>query len=890
MKKKTTTIRAVYFCLRSTEFAFLFLLVLLLIQANSALASGSESSRRDYATQTPYTGVPQGTHTGNELGAIAWRFYNNGKYEEAEKFFRASLDSGLKKDRASTLLGLGYTCLKLRKFKEAKESFRKALEHATETEIKEKAQEGLFLAAMSSGDAAYAWTLLNRGKQDGWKGRYRTPDIEIPLCIKAGDTEGAVRLYQKYHSNLAATDDSKEKGLFLSLLRFLADHNVSSYSICNDLIDHRFPPSPINACLNGLKQKDKKGWTRLSRRIRPVRRVTHKTIKTPRPSPSKAMLASEAFKKEEYERALELSTEALSSQPEEIGLISLAAWSAFHTEQWEKAEVFFRKGLEADRNNQDLLSGLCWSLIRQGKCEECVSLIDGRAGAASKGKLSRPLAEALKCAGIHAYRDEKWNEASAWFERYMTLSGHEPGIEEMLAWSYYHSGRWDKADRAFARLLEERQESSWIKARARALTMQGKKDQLAGLYEKYYGSPCRHGDLAAYLYAAGADQRTVCRSAGCEDYLAAGIDYRNRSGDNGQGRLDDWSLPALYARYRLRDDLLFRATGALRHVSNKRHSDDFADAYFSFLYDLSPALHLSAGAGFTGSGALIGTRPLWHSGAMLDTSNAGEFAFTAYRSTVDDSLLSIAGSRSGHKNGIVCTKPDCRCEDCQWDQNGACDKFGGVMRTGAYISWKGDVGRMNLSALLDFEELTGTKVRRNHKYLANLSGGTSIPVPRRFQTLLQPLWAGMYATWFRYERNLNYYTCGNGGYFSPRSFIGAGPVLNIRTIEGRCWIASLDASAGYVNYIEDDGWQFPRKNGTERGCRYDGRSLNLIGFGFHGRSAWRLNKYLALEARGGVDRSADFTEWGAALNLIVYPSRVAGLFFSGLPEGVPWLP
>jgi hypothetical protein len=80
------------------------------------------------------------------------------------------------------------------------------------------------------------------------------------------------------------------------------------------------------------------------------------------------------------------------------------------------------------------------------------------------------------------------------------------------------------------------------------------------------------------------------------------------------------------------------------------------------------------------------------------------------------------------------------------------------------------------------------------------------------------------------------------------------------------------------------------EKGDARGCWYNGRSLNLLGYSVHGRSAWRLNRYVAIEARGGVDRSASFTEWGAALNLIIYPDRVAGLFFQGLPDVVPWLP
>ena len=850
---------------------------------------------KDNAPPAVSTPLPSSAHTAPELNAIAWRFYKNGKYRQAEIFFQSALRAGAHGETAvSALLGMGYTKLKLGKNQEAAQYFNMAGEQGRSLKgaDMDKAQEGIFLAAMSGGDAVKAWGLLKKNSQRAWTDSYRKPEIEIPLCVDAGDSEGALRLVGKYHDDPEIQENEKEREIYLSLLWFLAKEKESSRLLCKEMLKGGLPRAQVTACISRLRNRDRSAYAQLGRDARKTHPEWFKKKK--KPVVTDAMRAGQAFEKKDYATALNLSRKALEKQPENIDLVAMAAWSAYHLEQYREAEKWFRKGLEF-KKTPAMQSGLCWSLIRQKRCAECADTFEGQDVSASP-ELLEPVLQAMRCEGMKQYKASHWESAAERFEKFLKLSPEpDQGVREMLAWSYYRAGKWAEADREFSVLLETEQREEWINARGRCLGMQGKESEILALYERYHGDACKAGDLAAFLYSSGVEQERICRTAGCENYLAAGIRYRYRSGEYGQGRLDDWYLPALYARYRLSDNLLFRANGGFRHVSNHRHSDDFKDAYFSFLYEPASMIHLSAGAGFTGSGALIGTRPLWHAGGTVDTP-AGIFTLTGYRSTVDDSLLSIAGMRGSYIGKpcparLACKNRD-KCDDCarKYKPCSGCDKFGGVNRTGAYISWSGDIWKLNTNALFDIEQITGTKVRRNHKYLANFSTGHNVPVPYRLRNFIQPLWVGGYATWFRYERNLNYYTCGNGGYFSPRSFIGAGPVINIRTIEGRCWIASLNASVGYVNYIEDDGWYHPMEKGDARGCWYNGRSLNLLGYGVHGRSAWRLNRYVAIEARGGVDRSASFTEWGAALNLIIYPDRVAGLFFQGLPEAVPWLP
>ncbi len=841
-------------------------------------------SHMPYAVQSP--------HTASELVAIGWRFYNNRKYQEAERFFNAALQAGPTGNSTfSVLIGLGYTELRLKNFMRALEYFQRAKAYASSNLTKDphRADEGIFLAALSLGRHRMAHKLLEDHRHEPWTDRYLRPDMEIPLCIKAGDLQGAADLVKRYAGTSQISDNKNNREIYHSLLRFLAHHKVYTPIVCKEMLKADLGQGQVMSCIHGLRHEYPQEYPALMRMARDRHpRWFSKVKKENRPqkivenTDQSSRLAGLAFDRKNYSKALEICSRAVARHGESHDLIAMAAWSSYHLGKWALAESWFRKGLRLKKNDSSMLSGLCWSLIKQGKCRECTELLK-KQDVKGHRELAEPLVQSVVCQATELYQNKNYEQAARWFDYLFKLSPKTgQGLIEMAAWSYYRAERWKDAADTFSRLLETDTRQDWIDARARALAMQGRYPEVVSLYEKYHGNNCVSGDLSRFLKATGMDSRRICMATGCENYLSAGMGYRYRSGDSGQGRLDDWTFPALYARYRLSESVRMEARAAMRYVSNHRHNDTFSDAYLSLLYEPVPRIHLFAGAGLTGIRALTGTRPVWHAGVTADT-HAGNFALTGYRSSVDDSLLSIAGMKAWHNKGTACSDTH-RTSQCEYDE------FGGVSRTGAYVSWAETLGAVDMNALLDFEQITGNRVRRNHRYLANFSAGTSLPVPAGLKDRIQPLWAGIYATWFRYERNLNYYTFGNGGYFSPRSFIASGPVINIRTVEGRCFIASFDASAGYINYIEDDGWQYPIDEGRERGYRYDGRSLNLLGFGIHGRGAYRMNRHLAIEARGGVDRSADFTQWGVSIALIIYPDRIAGLFFSGLPDQAPWLP
>ncbi len=819
-----------------------------------------------------------GLHSAAELNAIAWRFYKNGKHARAESFFRKALNARPEdpKITVSILLGLGYTEMALGNYTQAMTHFTAAADFPPSVDPagRQKALEGQFLSAWKAAAFQRAWQLLDENRQAQWAAAYLKTDVEIELCIKAGDLSGAKRLLKKYHISASRRNGTPKTPMFRSLLSFLNSGGVRSPLLCGSLLSQGFSRREVLDCIGRLKDRMPDQYAQLRKRARathPEWFASRKKSASPEISGrhsaqiTLSQRAATAFDAREYRNAAMLARQALGEDPSNTALVSLIAWSYFHLEQWTQAEKWFRRGLEI-KKNPDLLVGLAWTLIKQGKCGECVDLL-GSGGSGKDTRLSGALLRALECAGNQQYRAHNWSAAAAYFRRRIALApATDPGVQQLLAWAYYQDQKWPQAAAAFDRLLATGYRKAWLEAYGHALAMQGQLRAVVEAYEKYHARGDYPGSLKRFLYAAGIRETDMCRAAGCENSAALGVRYRHRSGDEGLDRLDDWSLPAAQARFRMGDRLTLLPEVTYRHISNGRDSDDFATGYLASLWAPDGGLSVEAGIGVVGAGTRVGAWPVWHLGISGQTP-LGRLAFTAYRRTVDDSLLSMAGMHD--------------------DIHG---QWGGVSQTGAAIAWSGDIEQINLRALFDYGERTGTSVKNNRRYLVNVSAGKTIAIGERLGQYLQEPWAGIYATWFGFEKNLNYFTWGNGGYFSPRSFVSAGPVLSLRTIEGKRWIASMDASVGYIHSAEDDGWQYPENTGTARGWSYAGQSRDLIGFGIHARGAWKISSHVAIEGRAALDKSADYNQYLLGIQLVFYPDGIAGLFFDGLPRALPELP
>lgn len=140
--------------------------------------------------------------------------------------------------------------------------------------------------------------------------------------------------------------------------------------------------------------------------------------------------------------------------------------------------------------------------------------------------------------------------------------------------------------------------------------------------------------------------------------------------------------------------------------------------------------------------------------------------------------------------------------------NGALDqgtgqRWGAVTQTGAHggVSYDNGEGGAYFTARLG--TLKGHSVASNSTIQAD--AGAYL---RPYQKDDAEFQVGFNADFAHFKKNLRYFSWGQGGYFSPQSFVGLSLPLTYKDIQGR-WSYSLQASPGLQYFHEDSSPYFP---------------------------------------------------------------------------------
>ena len=151
------------------------------------------------------------------------------------------------------------------------------------------------------------------------------------------------------------------------------------------------------------------------------------------------------------------------------------------------------------------------------------------------------------------------------------------------------------------------------------------------------------------------------------------------------------------------------------------------------------------------------------------------------RRPVTDSLLSFAGTRDGRTG----------------------EKFGGVVATGGRLDLTRDEGTYGFYGYGSLHALTGTNVQSNNR--AELGGGLYVHL---MKSATSSLTAGINIDLLHYDKNLGYYTFGQGGYFSPQRYRSvAFPIDWTGRADRLSW--RLNASLGIQSFTQNDSPYFP---------------------------------------------------------------------------------
>ena len=188
--------------------------------------------------------------------------------------------------------------------------------------------------------------------------------------------------------------------------------------------------------------------------------------------------------------------------------------------------------------------------------------------------------------------------------------------------------------------------------------------------------------------------------------------------------------------------------------------------------------------------------------------------------------------------------------------------WGGIVEYGVETFVRRQLpGRLNFSASASASALDGARTRDNTRWRMSAGLSRDLGLAGFEYVALGPFY-GFEAN----DHNLNGYTFGNGGYFSPQRFHRAGVSLNLQTEEARQLVIRADAAIAYEDIYQDGLDVLPLDSADPFGVGSPSRERGLSG-ALNVSAAYRLDRRVSLVGHIGAIRSAEFESFEAGLAL-----------------------
>ncbi|OZI21148.1 hypothetical protein CAL26_27335 [Bordetella genomosp. 9] len=375
-------------------------------------------------------------------------------------------------------------------------------------------------------------------------------------------------------------------------------------------------------------------------------------------------------------------------------------------------------------------------------------------------------------------------------------------------------------------------------------------------------------------------------------YAQVGLLGRSRNGESGMGKLSDIEAPA-QARLPVGDGNLF-----LKVTPTTLQAGSVGNGYGSgSRFGGGPAAALAQQNGTAGSAgsqsdhgvgvsvayetdglsADLGSTPIGFrytnviGGVKLNRPlDDSGLSYTAElsRRPVTDSLLSFAGAR-----------------DARTGQS-----WGAVAATGVRLQLTQDYGDYGVYGYGSFQSLDGRNVESNTR----LEGGVGL-----YKYLLRDtgyqLSSGVNVTAMSYDKNLSFFTYGQGGYFSPQEYYALSVPLNWAQRRGN-FSYQVQGSLGLQYFRTDSSPYFPNNGSLQNAAntaaaqayaqgltgspdaRYDGQSKTGVGYSLLTSAEYQVGPQLFLGGMASIDNSRDYRQWVGGL--------YARYTFDPMPGGV----
>ncbi len=349
-------------------------------------------------------------------------------------------------------------------------------------------------------------------------------------------------------------------------------------------------------------------------------------------------------------------------------------------------------------------------------------------------------------------------------------------------------------------------------------------------------------------------------------YLQGGISLDSRSGSSGLDQLETFGTP-ITASFSPRGvgQLSLTATPTFLLAGTLSNDPTSQSQFGSDALGVSgsPESQSAAGIGIDAAYKLpwlkadIGATPFGFKlenlvgGVELDPTIGGGLSaqIAVSRTPVTDSLLSYAGTTDPRSQTV----------------------FGGVLRDRINGQLSLAIGPGYIYAGGGADQLSGKQVEKNSEI--EFGAGGAYPI---FTDSDSTTTTGVNVTYFSYAKNLDHFTLGNGGYFSPQSYFAVTVPLDYKETDGALsW--EVGGRAGVQSYNENASAYFPEDSTLQGQLEAKAASSTTLQAYFPQQSAsgivggadasfeYQLNNAFLVGGKLSYDRTAD---WNNTLALL----------------------
>ncbi|TDG18362.1 tetratricopeptide repeat protein [Paraburkholderia silviterrae] len=183
------------------------------------------------------------------------------------------------------------------------------------------------------------------------------------------------------------------------------------------------------------------------------------------------------------------------------------------------------------------------------------------------------------------------------------------------------------------------------------------------------------------------------------------------------------------------------------------------------------------------------------------------------------------------------------------------ETWGGVVRNGITVRGAHDFGPGTLFTSLGFGLLTGSNVPTNQEF--KVRSGYDWTVWKRPD---QDVSSGLTINYWQYSKNEHFYTFGNGGYYSPQSYLSFGIPLDWKgRYQKLSW--EIDGSVGVSFTNEDRSPYFPTNPALQAAAGnpyFGGGSGGGFSYAVEAALEYRITPHFVAGGRFRLDRSRDY--------------------------------